>query len=70
MAGKSKPGAIHLRIVEVMKRFPDGISGGPVRQELGRRGFSKPLLLGFSPAFNLSQERLDLGFREGLAIGI
>jgi hypothetical protein len=24
MAGKSKPGAIHLRIIEVMKRFPTG----------------------------------------------
>jgi hypothetical protein len=28
MAGKSKPGKIHLRIIEVMKKFPDGISGG------------------------------------------
>ncbi|MGA8428946.1 MAG: HNH endonuclease signature motif containing protein [Candidatus Sulfotelmatobacter sp.] len=38
MAGKSKPGAIHLRIVEVMKRFPDGISGGQIREELEREG--------------------------------
>jgi hypothetical protein len=38
MAGKSKPGAIHLRIVEVMKRFPGGISGGQIRQELEKEG--------------------------------
>lgn len=35
---QSKPGAIHLRIVEVMKRFPGGISGGQIRQELEREG--------------------------------
>ncbi len=34
----SKPGKIHQRIVEVMKRFPDGISGGQIRQELEREG--------------------------------
>lgn len=34
----SKPGAIHLRIVEVMKRFPKGISGGQIRQELEKEG--------------------------------
>jgi hypothetical protein len=38
MAGKSKPGKIHLRIVEVMKRFPDGISGGQIRHELEKEG--------------------------------
>ena len=38
MASKSKPGKIHLRIVEVMKKFPDGISGGQIRQELEREG--------------------------------
>jgi hypothetical protein len=38
MAGKSKPGAIHLRIIEVMKRFPDGISGGQIREELEKEG--------------------------------
>lgn len=38
MAGKSKPGAIHLRIVDVMKRFPGGISGGQIREELGKEG--------------------------------
>jgi hypothetical protein len=35
---KSKPGVIHQRIVEVMKRFPDGISGGQIRQELEKEG--------------------------------
>jgi len=35
---KSKPGVIHQRIVEVMKRFPDGISGGQIRQELENEG--------------------------------
>src|SRR5258706_14856535 len=34
----SKPGAIHLRIVEVLRRFPDGVSGGRIRQELEREG--------------------------------
>jgi hypothetical protein len=38
MASKSKPGKIHLRIIEVMKRFPGGISGGQIRQELEREG--------------------------------
>src|SRR5271166_55460 len=38
MAGRSKPGKIHLRIVEVMKRFPGGISGGQIRQELEKQG--------------------------------
>jgi 5-methylcytosine-specific restriction endonuclease McrA len=35
---RSKPGTIHLRIVEVMKRFPDGITGGQIRQELEKEG--------------------------------
>lgn len=34
----SKPGKIHLLIVEVMKRFPEGISGGEIRKELEKRG--------------------------------
>jgi hypothetical protein len=34
----STPGKIHLRIVEVMKRFPEGISGGQIRQELEKEG--------------------------------
>jgi 5-methylcytosine-specific restriction endonuclease McrA len=34
----SKPGAIHLRIVEVMKRFTSSISGGQIRQELEKEG--------------------------------
>lgn len=38
MAAKSNPGKIHLRIIEVMKRFPQGISGGQIRQELEREG--------------------------------
>jgi hypothetical protein len=35
---ESKPGLIHLKIIEVMKRFPDGISGGQIRQELEEEG--------------------------------
>jgi hypothetical protein len=35
---ESKPGPIHLRIIEVMKQFPDGISGGQIRQELEKQG--------------------------------
>jgi hypothetical protein len=38
VATKSKPGGIHLRIVEIMKRFPGGISGGQIRQELEKEG--------------------------------
>ena len=38
MARRSKPGRIHLRIIEVMKRFPGGISGGQIRQELENEG--------------------------------
>lgn len=39
MSGKgSRPGSIHLRIVEVMKRFPEGVSGGQIRQELEKEG--------------------------------
>src|SRR5271157_1146960 len=34
----SQPGKIHLRIIEVMKRFPDGITAGQIRQELEREG--------------------------------
>jgi hypothetical protein len=34
----SKPGLIHLRIIEVMKRFPEGVSGGQIRQELEKEG--------------------------------
>jgi hypothetical protein len=34
----SQPGDIHLRIVEVMKRFPEGVSGGMIRQELEKEG--------------------------------
>src|SRR5208283_1227145 len=34
----SRPGAIHERIIAVMKRFPEGISGGQIRQELEKEG--------------------------------
>src|SRR6266446_6704593 len=36
--GKSKPGTIHLRIVGVMRRFPEGITSGQIRQELEKDG--------------------------------
>ena len=36
----SKPGAIHLRIVEVLKRFPEGATGGQIRQELEKEGLA------------------------------
>src|SRR5579863_7441483 len=35
---KSRPGAIHQRIVDVMKRFPEGATGGQIRQELEKEG--------------------------------
>src|SRR5438445_13774662 len=35
---KSKPGSIHLRIVEVMKRHLEGVTGGQIRQELEKEG--------------------------------
>ncbi len=34
----SKPGVIHLRIIEVLKRFPQGATGGQIRQELEKGG--------------------------------
>jgi len=34
----SQPGQIHLRIIEVMRRFPEGVSAGQIRQELEREG--------------------------------
>lgn len=34
----SKPGKIHLKIIEVLKRFPSGISGGQIRHELEKEG--------------------------------
>lgn len=34
----TRPGSIHLQIIEVMKRFPEGISGGQIRQELEKFG--------------------------------
>src|SRR5947208_11788476 len=38
MAKTSKPGKIHLQIIEILKRFPDGITSGQIRQELEREG--------------------------------
>jgi hypothetical protein len=37
-SGVSQPGQIHERIIEVMKRFPEGVSGGQIRQELEKEG--------------------------------
>jgi len=34
----SQPGSIHPLIIEVMKRFPEGISGGQIRRELEKQG--------------------------------
>jgi hypothetical protein len=34
----SKPGEIHLRIVAVLERFPEGVSGGQIREELEKEG--------------------------------
>jgi len=39
MARKSsKPGKIHLRIIEAMRRFPQGITSGQIRQQLEKEG--------------------------------
>jgi len=35
---RSKPGKIHLRIIEAMGRFPQGITSGQIRQELEKEG--------------------------------
>jgi len=35
---RSKPGKIHLRIIEAMRRFPQGITSGQIRQELEKEG--------------------------------
>ncbi len=35
---QSRPGAIHLRIVDVLRRYPDGASGGQIRQDLENAG--------------------------------
>jgi hypothetical protein len=34
----SKPGRIHLQIVEVLKHYPEGATGGQIRQELQKSG--------------------------------
>ncbi|MGB9245337.1 MAG: HNH endonuclease signature motif containing protein [Candidatus Acidiferrales bacterium] len=35
---KSRPGTIHQRIVNVLKRFQDGVTGGQIREELEKEG--------------------------------
>jgi len=35
---QSKPGKIHLQIVDVLKRFPEGATGGTIRLELEKEG--------------------------------
>jgi hypothetical protein len=34
----SKPGSIHKQIIEIMQRFPEGISSGQIRRELEKTG--------------------------------
>jgi hypothetical protein len=49
MTGESRPGKIHLRIIDVMKNFPDGVSGGQIRHELEKEGLepgNKPTWIG------------------------
>jgi hypothetical protein len=44
----SSPGKIHLRIIEVMKRFPDGITARQIRQNSSEKAFgrkTKPILI-------------------------
>lgn len=53
-SGLSQPGQIHLRIIEVMKRLPEGVSGGQIRQELEKEGFSSEDL------FNLDRRISEL----------
>lgn len=36
----SKPGRIHLRIVEVLKLYPEGVTGGQIRHELEKEGLA------------------------------
>jgi hypothetical protein len=38
--GTSGPGRIHEQIIEVMKRFPEGVSAGQIRHALERMGVS------------------------------
>jgi 5-methylcytosine-specific restriction endonuclease McrA len=51
---RSKPGSIHRRIVEVMKRFPGGVSGGQIREELEKEG------LGPGDQTHLDRRKRDL----------
>ena len=50
----SNPGAIHLRIVEVLQRFPKGATGGQIRQELEKEG------LGPEEQTHLDRRKRDL----------
>jgi 5-methylcytosine-specific restriction endonuclease McrA len=50
----SRPGDIHLRIVELLKRFPEGISGGQIREELEKQG------LGAGEQVHLERRKRDL----------
>ncbi len=50
----SKPGDIHLRIVDVLKRFPEGISAGQIREELEKEG------LGAGDQIHLERRKRDL----------
>lgn len=54
MSRTSKPGAIHFKIVEVMKRFPDGVTGGQIRSELANEG------LGPDEQTHLDRRKRDL----------
>jgi hypothetical protein len=37
---RGKPGKIHLQIIRLMKRFPDGITSGQIRQQLEKAGLA------------------------------
>lgn len=50
----SKPGTIHLRIIEVLKKYPNGVSGGQIRQELEKEG------LGAGEHTHLDRRKRDL----------
>ncbi|HTD23946.1 MAG TPA: HNH endonuclease signature motif containing protein [Terriglobales bacterium] len=54
MPRTTKPGAIHLKIIEVMKRFPEGITGGQIRSELAKEG------LGPDEQTHLDRRKRDL----------
>ncbi len=51
---RSTPGEIHRRIIDVMKRFPEGVTGGQIRQELEKEG------LGSGDQVHLDRRKRDL----------